>query len=282
MTDLITPVTASAAVTTTAIQKPAALAEPRLLLPEDLKAIARKNGIDVDTPLSETEMAGPDYADIGKWFDGLTAHLPTKAAARLKNEFLRNARTGLELRRKGIKAGTFTSAVDGGDTVFYYHTEAGPQEVYRLDGTVPTQQEWATTIVFDVISLITAMFGIVTTVPNIRRAMARLQPKITALITAIQQAINASDSDLLKAKKVAMAVVGVIYASNLTYTVVKEIVMGDLWSFAFTVANTVLMLVALVLTDGAAIFIRIAQMGIAIGQLVHDVLKPHSQTAAAN
>lgn len=284
ITELITSMTTDEAATETSVFEPVALDGPRLLLPQDLKAIAKKNGIDVDSPLSASDMASDDYAEIGKWFDGLTAKLPAAGAARLKNEFLRNARIGLELRRKGIKAGTFTMAIEGGDTVGYYHDESGPHEVYRLAGVALTpMQQWGMTILFDTIFLIVAMFGIVSSAAKVTKAVGLLEPEINQVVSAVQTAYNVSDSALLKAKNVTMAVIGVIVGSRLTYSVVKQIVIGSWWSLAFTITNTVLMIVALVVTDGAALIIRVVQMGVQLGTLVYDLMQmPQSEAAAAS
>ncbi len=275
--------TSSAAVTATNVQTSTAAEGPRLLLPADLKAIARKNGIDVDTPLSDAEMAGPDYADIGKWFDGATSNLPAKAAARLKNEFLRNARTGMQLRQKGIQAGTFSTAVEGGDTVTYYHTEAGPQEVNRLTGVVLTpMQTWAMTITTDVLTLVAAIFGLATTAAKVSGAAARLQPQIDNLVARIQAAFKVTDAALLKAKEVSWAVLDVTFQGNLVTAVATAIITGSWWSMAFTIVNTALMIGLIVASQGAALIIRFVASGVALGQLVyHLTQQPPSEAEPA-
>ena len=61
ISQLITPITAPQTVPApaTAVRKPVALDGPRLLLSQDLIGIAKKNGTDVDTPVSDTDMASP-------------------------------------------------------------------------------------------------------------------------------------------------------------------------------------------------------------------------------
>ena len=273
ITEFITPVTAAAAAAATDAPAPVAADGPRLLNHQDLIAIAKKNGIDVDTPVSEADMAGPEYAEIGQWFDGLTADLPAKGAARLKNQFLRHARIGRALREKGIQAGSYSMAVEGGDTVGYYHTEDGPQEVYRATGAILSNtQQKALIVIFDVISLIASMFGIVSSAAKVTKAAGILEPELGNLVTAIQNSYGITDAALVKAQKVCMVVIGTMYSGNLLYTVVKEIVTGSWWSLAFTILNTVLMIGGLVATSGALIAIRVAQMGVALGTLVADLI----------
>jgi hypothetical protein len=276
--DLVTPVTATEA----ALAGPAAVADtsPQLLLAPALKKIAGANGIDVVSPVSDADTARPEYAEIAAWFDKIASKQPAAAAAQLKGEFLRNLRIGMALRQNKIQAGTFSMAIEGNDTVGYYHTEAGPQEVYRLsDVKLTTLQEWGITIAVDVISLIASMFGIVTTAGKVSKAVGLLEPEINQLVSAIQESFEVTDGDLLKAKKVAMAVIGVMYTGNLTYSVMKKIVIGNWWSVAFTIANTVLMIVAMIVTDGAALIIRLVQAGVALGQLVYDLSKMPQSSA---
>jgi hypothetical protein len=173
--------------------------------------------------------------------------------------------------------------IEGADTVGYYHDEAGPHEVFRLTGDPLTpMQQWALTITFDVLNIIVGIFGIVTSVPKVQNAINALAPKVNQLVLAVQNAYNISDSALVKAKKVSMAVMSLLSSSDLLWTVIEELVTGSWWSLAFTITNTVLMIVLTVATEGAALAIRIVQMGVLLGQLAYDISqKPSTEAVAA-
>ena len=281
--DLITPFTTAELGAVPAPQAAAADSGPQLLLGPDLKKIASANGVDVVSPVSAGDAAGPDYAEIGAWFDGIAKKLPAATAAGLKSKFLRNLRIGMALRQKKIQAGTFSMAIEGNDTVGYYHTEAGPQEVYRLPGVELTpMQRWGMTITFDVIGLIAAMFGIVTTAARVGNAVGLLEPEINGIVSAIQAAYNVTDSQLLKAKKVAMAVIGVIYTGNLGYSVAKKIATGSWWSLPFTILSVAATIAGLIATDGASIIVSIVAAAVQLAQLVlHLTQMPQTSMQAA-
>ena len=197
---------------------------------------------------------------------------------------MRNARIGRDLRQQGIKAGTFTMAVEGKDTVGYYHTETGPEEVYRLTGVALTpMQQWASTIAFDVITLLASVFMIMTSALRVGNAIQIFQPELNALATAIQQSFRLTDSAFVQAKEVTVAVIRVTIGLNLGYSIWSKVVMGSWWSLAFTVTNVVLMMIAAIASNFVVLVIRLVQMAVSLAQLGVDLQSmPNTEAAAAD
>jgi hypothetical protein len=253
-------------------------AGPQLVRLADLRRLAAA------TPAAGTAAAADitqaDIADAVAWYEQFVASLPDALATRLRAEFAANLTAGLRLAASGSRVGTFQVSEDGGQTVLHYHTEAGPQEVGRVDGTLSPYLTWVVTIFCDIAGIIAAMFGILASAAKVTKAVGLFDDLYPAVGTAAQQAQGADDK--ARACNAIWQVIKVLWEWKAIGSLIWQLVTASWWSIAFTVAALVAQVAALVATGGWLIAVKVAQMAVAIGNLVKDLLQmPASATPAA-
>jgi hypothetical protein len=221
-------------------------------------------------------------ADAVDWYERFLTGLSPVLSARLRQEFASNLRMGVALASEGRRVGTFELRPEGAQTVVYYHTEQGPQEVGRLDEVLSPYLVWVATIFMDIAGIIAAMFGIVTTAAKVTKA----KDVFEGLFEGIGAAAADVPAEVTNFQRACTAIWNVLMFlwewkafGSLVWTLIK----ASWWSVAFTVASIIAQVAAMVVTGGWLIAVKVAQMAVAIGNLVKDLLQmpPTAQATAA-
>jgi hypothetical protein len=215
-------------------------------------------------------VAEDDVAAALAWYEQFVASLSPALAARLRAEFAANLRLGSSLANAGSRVGTFELRIDGTQTVATYHTEQGPQEVGRLDDTLSPYLQWVVTIFLDIAGIVAAMFGILTTAAKVTKAVGLLDDLYEPVGAAAQAAPGTGTA---RACAAIWNVIKVLWEWKAIGSLIWQLVKASWWSIAFTVASLVAQVAALVATGGWLIAVKVAQMAVAIGNLVKDLLQ---------
>ncbi len=246
----------------------------RLLRFTDLKRMAQA--------LPESAMPAVDdplVTSAVQWYEGFLTTLPTELADRLRAEFTDNLRLGMAHADSGSKAGRFELRTEGDQTVTYYHGAQGPVEVGRMEGTLSPYLMWVVTIFIDIASIFAAMFGILTTAAKVTKAVG-LFDDLYPGIGAAAANVPANATATQRATTAIWNVLQFLWEWKSIGTLIWNIIKASWWSVAFTVASLVAQVAALIATGGWLIAVKVAQMAIAIGNLVKDLLlMPTSDTS---
>jgi len=248
----------------------------------DWYTLARRNGIDVTASPTDAELANEPYKSFAAYYETLLKNLSPKLAARLRQTALRNLHIGLQLQSKGVRAGSFEITHQGGDSVVQYYGLDGPREIARyrdelLAGTAlvgRSDVDIFTTILFDVIGILAAIYGFAVAGKAMDKAAVALKGILEMLG---QRARNAMDAASPQAQQAAQAIFAWLYYAwslNALPTLVWKI-LSEMrwWEIALNVASLLGQLIALVASGGAYLAVKLAQMAIAFAQLISDVLK---------
>ena len=249
---------------------------PALMRLRDLRALA---GALPDEALPDLD--DPLVTSAQEWYESFVASLPQPLADRLRAEFTDNLRKGMALADSGSLAGRYEVRNEDGQTVAYYHGPDGPEEVGRTDGTLSPYLLWVATIFMDIAGIIAAMFGILTTAAKITKA-AGLFDDLYPAVGAAAANVPANVTATQRATTAIWNVLQVLWEWKAIGTLIWNIIKASWWSVAFTVASVVAQIVALIASGGWLLAVKVAQMAIAIGNLVKDLLQmPSSDGDAA-
>ena len=143
-----------------------------LLRYKDYAALARKHGIDAEAATASVG-ADPSYGRGIAWYETMLKGVNPKLAATLRARFRRNFAVGMKLSELEPTVGRFSIApVDGIHTITYT-TLDGQRPVRGLSGELLGSTSTAViyfTIFVDVVGIVAAMFGIVTTAAKVTNA----------------------------------------------------------------------------------------------------------------
>ena len=249
-----------------------------LMTVADYKNLAAKHGVDVTTDPDLTAPVPEALAETVAWYETLLKGVPETTANWLRTEFRRNLQISYQLYEKGIRTGGFEVKAEGDDTVIYYHTEAGPQEVNRLVGiTLSPMLKWALEIFCDVGGIVAAALGVLTTAAKVTKAAGLFDDLLPDL--GIAAAAAEGSTTFKRAFSAIMKVLKVLWEWKALYTFFRQLVTGSWWSLVLTTLSLVAQVVAIIASGGAAIAVKVAEMAIAIAHLVYDLTQMPKTTA---
>lgn len=172
--------------------------------------------------------------------------------------------------------GRFSIApVDGIHTITYT-TLDGQRPVRGLSGELLGSTSTAViyfTIFVDVVGIVAAMFGIVTTAAKVTNAAGVFDSLLEECGTAAANAASQAETAIEKVAKGVFAYINEIFLAGSISTLVWKIIAGSWWDLAFTVLSIVGQIAAMIASGGALIAVKVAQMAIAVGKLVKDLLE---------
>lgn len=286
--EIATPITAPA---TTGVQR--ASAGPRssvagdvaLMRHKDYLALARQHGIDLDAAPDVATLTDPDFKAGVAWYEELLRDVHPRLASRLRERFFRNLYTSMQLAEKAPQAGRFSIAtVDGLPTVMY-GTAAGqrplpPLSDELLSSTAAVADNYVA-ILFDVVGIVTAVLGVITTAAKLESVVRLYRAFLQSLAVSAARNITQTASTVEKAAEAILGYLGALQGRGLLSRLLKGLIVGSWWSLIFTVVQIVLQIAAMILSGGALLAMKIAQMVLAVGRLVVDVLKVATAEAIA-
>jgi hypothetical protein len=273
--ELRTAVTAADSARALAAVRPAAeTPDIRLMRYRDYRALAIRNGIDVDAMPTAADLATPEYAAFVAHYETTVQHLPPKLADRMRRLAYRNLHVAMQLKAKGVRAGSFEVAHDGPDTVVRYLTPDGPQEMWRLQGELldNTAQVFLT-VFLDLVGVVTAMFGVITGGKAMQKAAEAFESVLETIGETAKNAIQGLSSQSQQAVQAIFAFLYYLWNLKALPTLAYKILSGmSWWKIALNALSLVTQLVSVVASGGAMIAVKIAQIAIAIAQLIGDLL----------
>lgn len=238
----------------------------KFLSQDDYLALAEKHNIDVETLVGYADFS-QGHRDIIDWFDEVAESQETLGGD-TKEMLLRGLQVGEELRKAGVKTGQMEVVVEGEQTAVYYHDIDGPIELYRIDEILDPFTTWLLTIIVDVIAVLGAAFGLLTTADR----LARVVKVITVALPTIKNAlIDALDQGHASAGEAVIAVIKEIYSAGLLLTVIKGLVTGSWWSLIFTALSLLGQILAAAFSGGALLAVKLALAAVAVSKLIYDL-----------
>lgn len=246
-----------------------------IVQPQDYWEIAAREGIQIQAR-SQNEIA---ELDLQEWYNSPYFDVAEPTRSKLIAEFDRNFQLAKALRQRGIKTGQTEAKIENGHTVFYYHTlNEGPVEVYREEVELTPLEVWYITIVFDVLFLIFAMFGVFTTPNGIRTAMNRGR-RISRLFQQIGVTLQNAPPGVSGAMVVVGNIINILNNAGTLFSIIWDIVTASWWDIIFVCVSLIISILSIIFLP-ASYGWRLANLGVAVGTLAYDLTqKPSSPTA---
>lgn len=258
------------------VMLPEASPGPLLFTAQRFKKHATALGLDRAALRSES-LSG-DETQLLAEFEPFLAGIPSEPAALLRREFLTNLRVGKHLEACGSRAGQFEFRVEDNVSVLYFHDEQGAQLIRRYDRVLSVALTYWQTILLDLIVVIVAMFGIVTTAAQAANAIGPIQAFIDGLAEELGPFAGGSMGPLARVWGAIKAVIKFFWdkkaLASFAKTLLKVItssISKDFWSTTFAVMSLVAQLLAFYVSGGALVAVRIAQAGLAMRKLIADL-----------
>jgi hypothetical protein len=243
----------------------------------DFDAIATENGIDI-TAMPDPAAAAPALA----WFEQFLQGADAQTADNLRNAFARNLNVEMQLRQRGITTGTDTLSAEGNDVVVRRSTPSGPVEVARvtLPYTPTPYQEWCAKIAYDVVSVVLAMLGIVSSAAQITESVT-FEQTIMEEFGRIANLSKNADRNTWGFSTV-WNTMKWLYENKLWLKVLwKAVFQSESWWGVFFMILSIIGQIALwVEAPYVELGAKIVAWGLTIGKLTDDLLHPPPPAAA--
>jgi len=244
----------------------------------DYDAIATENGIDI-TAMPDPAAAAPALA----WFEQFLKGADAQTADNLRNAFARNLNVSMQLRQRDIATGTDTLTAEGNDVVVRRTTPNGVEEVARvpLPFTLTPYQEWCATIAYDVVSVVLAMLGIVSSAAQITESVTFEQTMMEEF-GRIANLSKSADSSTWGFSTI-WNTMKWLWQKKLWFKVLRRAIFGSesWWSDFFMILSIIGQIALWIEAPYVELGAKIVAWGLTIGKLVDDLLKQPQQAAAA-
>jgi hypothetical protein len=239
----------------------------------DYEALAARNGIDLAGMPSDEDLASDPYREFVAGYEEHLKGIPPKLANRLRRLAHRNLHIGMQLQRNGVRAGTFTLAPSGAETVVHYLTPQGPQEAGRFRSELlGSTANLFLTVFLDLAGVVGAMFGILTGGNELVRASQAFTNILDFLGNKAKLAMEAASTQVQKAVKAIFSFLYNLWNLNALPTLAWNYFRNmSWWKIGLNVISFVGQCAAYVASGGVMIALKIAQIAIAIAQLIFDL-----------
>ena len=249
------------------------------MTPSEVTAAAAAMGIDTTTVPEASDAAGALSPQDIDYLNSTLASLPASLRQKIISQFQLNYSIGYQLAAKGTPLGTFSNEVQGSKAVFSYHTAAGPQVVGALDLTgaadLSDDKTCQLQLFLDGMVVVLSVVGVRYSPTKLFAKVLEIFEKLLCIAGAFKGLVDDTKGGTTKPGLVEIAhaiysLLGCIVSQ--LFALIWNAVLGTWWSFASTVISVVATITGMIVSGGAALLIKLAFVGFAVGELVYHLM----------